>query len=188
MKTHNIIQKLFGIGSVLSKIAFIVSVVGFCGCIAGLLSLNLGSGSLLKIGGVTLHGLISSEYGLNNKSIAAALSGWLFVCAGEAVLAKFAEVCFKNERKAGTPFTLTGAKEMQRLGILTLVIPTGCAVAGSIAEGIIMGLMQTEKAAAMDLCFDNDASIVLGVMFILFSLLCRYGAELTSRDQAQLEG
>ena len=26
--------------------------------------------------------------------------------------------------------------------------------------------------------FDNEASIVLGIMFILGSLLCRYGAEM----------
>ena len=65
-----------------------------------------------------------------------------------------------------------------RLGVLTLAIPTGCAVAGSIVEGIIAGFMKVEKAAAMDLYFDNEASIVLGMMFILGSLLCRYGAEL----------
>ena len=85
---------------------------GFCGYIAGLLSLNFGNGSLIKIGGVTLRGLISSDYGYNIKSITAALSGWMVICAGEAVLAKFAEVYFKNELTAGTPFTLAGAKEM----------------------------------------------------------------------------
>ena len=30
----------------------------------------------------------------------------------------------------------------------------------------------------MDVLFDNGAGIVLGVMFILGALLCRYGAEL----------
>ena len=178
MKSLDTIQKLSKIGKVLSKIAFIFSVIGFCGCIAGLLSLSFGNGSLIKIGGVTLHGLISEEYGYNIKSITATLSGWMIVCAGEAVLAKFAEVYFKNELKAETPFTLSGAKELLRLGILTLAIPTGCAVVGSVVEGIIAGFMKVEKAAAMDMYFDNAASIVLGIMFILGSLLCRYGAEL----------
>lgn len=178
MKSLHTIQRLSKVGKVLSKIAFIFSVIGFCGCIAGLLSLRFGNGSLIKIGGVTLHGLISEEYGYNIKSISATLSGWMIVCAGEAVLAKFAEGYFKNELKAETPFTLAGAKELQRLGILTLAIPTGCAVAGSIVEGIIAGFMETEKAAAMDMYFDNATSIVLGIMFIFGSLLCRYGAEL----------
>ena len=94
----------------------------------------------------------------------------MIVCAGEAVLAKFAEVYFKNELKAESPFTLAGAKELLRLGILTAAIPTGCAVSGSIAEGIIACFMKVEKAAAMDMYFDNEASIVLGIMFILGSL------------------
>lgn len=37
-------------------------------------------------------------------------------------------------------------------------------------------LKKVEKVAAMDMCFDNESSIVLGIMFILSSLLCRYGA------------
>ena len=34
----------------------------------------------------------------------------------------------------------------------------------------------------MDRYFDNEASIVLGIMFILGSLLCRCGAELRERS------
>ena len=146
MKSLNTIQKLSKIGTVLSKIAFIFSVIGFCGCIAGLLSLNFGNGSLIKIGGVTLHALISEEYGYNIKSITATLSGQMIICAGEAVLAKFAEVYFKNELRAETPFTHARAKELLRLGILTLTIPTGCAVVGSIVEGIIAGFMKVKKS------------------------------------------
>ena len=183
MKSLDTIQKLSKIGRVLSKIAFLFSVIGFCGCIAGLLSLSFGNGSLIKIGGVTLHALISEEYGYNIKSITAALSGWMIICAGKAVLSKFAEVYFKNELKAETPFTLVGAKGLLLLGILTLAIPTGCAVDGSIVEGIIAGFMQVEKAEAMDIYFDNAASIALGIMFILGSLLCRYGAELKERAE-----
>ena len=183
MKSLDTIQKLSKIGRVLSKIAFLFSVIGFCGCIAGLLSLSFGNGSLIKIGGVTLHALISEEYGYNIKCITAALSGWMIICAGKAVLSKFAEVYFKNELKAETPFTLVGAKGLLLLGILTLAIPTGCAVAGSIVEGIIAGFMQVEKAEAMDIYFDNAASIALGIMFILGSLLCRYGAELKERAE-----
>lgn len=169
------LQKLSRLGRILSNIAFIFSVIGFCGCVAGLLSLRFGSGSLIKIGGVILHGLIRNDSGDNLKSIAGALSGWLIVCAGEAVLAKFAECYFKNELKAETPFTLAGARELLRLGILTLAIPTGCAVIGGIAERFVVGFPEVEKAASH---FGGEAGIVLGIMFILGSLLCRYGAEL----------
>ncbi len=185
MKSLNTIQKLSKIGKILSKIAFVFAVIGFCGCVAGLLSLNLGNGSLIKIGGVTLHGLIDNSMGYNIKSVSALLSGWLVVCAGEAVLAKFAELYFKNELKAGTPFTIDGAKEILRLGILTLAIPTGCAVVGEIVTGIVGSFIHAGKEIATDLYFDNESSIVLGVMFIIMSLLCRYGAELAERKDIQ---
>ena len=178
MKSLKTIQTLSKIGRVLSKIAFIMSLVGFCGCVAGLIGLGFGNISFIKIGGVTLRGLISENSGYSIKSINAALSGWMIVCAGEAVTAKFAEIYFKNELKAGTPFTLDGASELMRLGILTIAVPTGCTVVGSIAEGIIVGFADIEKTASMNIHFDSSASIILGVMFIVISLICRYGADI----------
>ena len=71
-----------------------------------------------------------------------------------------------------------------RLGILALAIPTGCAVAGSIVEGIAAGFMKVPGAAAMDICFDNEASMVFGLMLIFVSLLCHYGFELSGRKEA----
>lgn len=179
MHTRTIIQKLAKLGKVLSRIAFVFAVVGVCGCVAGLLSLSFGNGGVVKLGGVTLHGLISADYGYNIKSIAATLSGWLVVCAGEAVLAWFAVRYFRNELAAGTPFTLAGAKELLRLGVLTMALPVGCAVAGRIVEGIVAGSLSVEPAAlALDL--GNEASLALGLMFVLGSLFCRYGAELAA--------
>ena len=182
MRTRDIIQKLAKLGRILSRIAFVLAVVGVCGCVAGLLSLSFGNGGVVKLGGVTLHGLISADYGYNIKSIAATLSGWLVVCAGEAVLAWSAVRYFRDELAAGTPFTLAGARELLWLGILTLALPTGCAVVGSIVEGIVAGFLAVEKASAMDLHFDNEASLVLGVMFLLGSLLCRHGAALAGES------
>ena len=179
----NLIQKLFKMGKVLSKIAFIFSMIGFVGSIAGLVGLGFG-GELIKIGGVTLHGLIANSSGYAPGAIAAALSGWLIVCAGEGVLAKFAQAYFEHEGQAGTPFTPAGAKELMRLGILTMAIPIGCTVIGSIAEGMVAGFLQVEKAAMLDFGFDNGARIVLGVMLLVISLLCRYGAELAQKESA----
>ncbi len=178
MNTLDAIQKLAKLGRVLSRIAFVLAVVGVCGCVAGLLSLSFGDGGVVKLGGVTLHGLIDADHDVDVRSIAATLSGWLVVCAGEAVLAWSAGRYFRNELAAGTPFTLAGARELLRLGILTLVLPIGCAVVGRVVEGIVAGSLAVEKAAGMDLTLGSEASVVLGVMFLLGALLCRYGAEL----------
>ncbi len=177
MKTLNTIQKLSKVGKVLSRIAFVFAVIGFCGCIMGLISVQWGNGSVIQWGGVTLHGILSRSDAYDLKSITAALSGILFVCAGEAMLAWFAVRYFQNELKAGTPFTLSGAKELLRLGILTCAVPLGSAMAASITEGIVSGYLRAARDSYSDIFFNNDGSVALGVMFIFMSLLCRYGAE-----------
>ena len=95
----------------------------------------------------------------------------------EAALAKFAACYFKKELKAGTPFTLSGAKELLRLGILTVAIPLGCALAANITGGILAGYMPVDRELLSSFLPDNEGSITLGIMFMLMSLLCRHGAE-----------
>ena len=60
MKTLNNIQKLSKIGKVLSRIMFIFSIIGFCGCIVVILSMAPGAPTL-KIVGVTLESILSIE-------------------------------------------------------------------------------------------------------------------------------
>lgn len=56
-------------------------------------------------------------------------------------------------------------------------------IAGSIVAGIAAGLMQAEPASGMAQNFDSSGSIVLGIMLLLGSLLCRYGAELRGNTE-----
>lgn len=177
MNSLKTIQTLSKIGKILCKIAFVFAVIGFCGCIVGMISLSVG-GNILKLGGVTIYGIISENLDYAEGSLITVLIGWLVVCAGEAVLAKYAELYFKNELAAGNPFTFAGAKELLRLGIMTAVIPTGCAIVGSIVEGIASGIMDVEKAVELNMPFGTEGNITLGIMFIIAALLCRYGAEI----------
>lgn len=177
MKSHNTVNKLYKLGRVLSQLAFTLAVIGFFACIAGYISLLIGRDSIAVIGSIKVHGASLDTLGLNVKSIAAALSGGLAVCAGEAVEAAFAKRYFGNALKAGTPFTHAGAKELMRLGILTLALKTVGAAAGSLVRGFISGRMRLEAVSLANIYSDNAAGITLGVMFIFISLLCRYGAE-----------
>ena len=177
MNSLKTIQTLSKIGKILCKIAFVFAIIGICGCIVGIISLSVG-GNIIKLGGVTIHGFITENLDYAAESLIAVLIGWTIVCVGEAVLAKYAETYFKNELDAGTPFTFAGAKELLRLGIMTAVIPTGCAIIGSIAEGIAAGLMGVEKAVELNMHIGAEGSVTLGIMFILAALLCRYGAEI----------
>jgi len=176
-----VLQLIAQIGKILSKVAFVFSIIGICGCFVGLFSNVFGSGKVFKIGGVTIYGLLADFDAYNVKSISATLVAWLIVCIGQAVLAKFAELYFRNALLEGTPFTQVGARELRRLGILTMVIPTGCAVLAEIVQGIMTGFMNVMSDGWSDLNFDNEASVIVGVMFIACSFLCGYGAELLEK-------
>ena len=148
MKTLETIQRFSRLGRTLSKAAFVLAVIGFCGCVLGLFSLALGSDGAIHWGGVTIHGVLTGVEELG--SVRAVLAGWLILCAGEAVLAKFAERYFRNELTAGTPFTLAGAGELRRLGIraavfhapLELTAGRGCAYALAVAPAAIRAALQ----------------------------------------------
>lgn len=176
-KNYKIVQKIAKTGKILSKVAFVFSMIGICGCLVGLLSNLFGSGKIVKIGGVTIYGLLADFTAYNVSSISVTLVAWLIVCIGQAVLAKFAELYFCNALTAETPFTKTGARELRRLGIMAIAVPTGCVVLAEIVQGIMRGFMNVTADGGADLSFDNEASIIVGVMFIVGSFLCGYGAE-----------
>ena len=172
MKTLNAIQKLSKLGKILSKIVFIFCIVGFCGCIAGILSMALGAPTL-KFGGITLKSILNMSTETTAGTVYAAMAAGMILCAGEAVLAKFAEHYFRRELADGTPFSLGGAKELRRLGILTICLPIGTQIAAEIVHAVLEQAMQ----GVAPLRLDNAGSVSLGVMFIVLSLICRYGTE-----------
>ena len=172
MNTLKTIQTLSKIGRILSKIVFICCVVGFCGCVVGIVSLGLGVEGL-KLGGVTIHSIIANHSDMSMPTLYTAMATGVVLCAAEAVLSKFAERYFKNELADGTPFTMRGAKELMRLGIMTITIPLGTVIICSIGVAIADNFFpEIEK-----LSYNGYASVGLGVMMIVSSLFCRYGAE-----------
>lgn len=185
-KNYEILQIIAKIGRILSTVAFVFSIIGISGCFLGWISTSLGSDGLFKIEGITIHGLLSDLDDSNGKSVGATLAAWLIICAGQAVLAKFAEIYFRNVLAAGTPFTQSGAGELRRLGIMTMIIPTGCAVLGEILQEIIAGFMNVTAGGWEELNFDNEASVVVGVMFLVGSFLCGYGAEMSAENNINL--
>ena len=175
MKTLNTIQTLAKIGRILSRIVYIFCMIGGIGCLAGILSLLLLPESI-KVGGVTVRGLIEVSEELSLGTCYASMAAGAVICAGEAVLARLAERCFKNELTAGTPFTIDGAKELMRLGICAICIPVGTRVIAEILYSVLGHFMQ--DVGEMQL--GDTVSVGLGVMMIVASLLCRYGAECVS--------
>jgi len=173
MKTLKSIQTLAKIGKIFSKIIFIFSLIGGIGCIAGIISLALIPEGF-KIGSVTIRGLIEKSADISVGTLYAAMATGIVLCAGEAVISKLAERYFKHETEDGTPFTRGGAKELMRLGICTICIPLGT----SVIANIVFQIMKTSLAGVAELDLGYTASVGLGVMFIVTSLICKYGAEM----------
>lgn len=172
MKTLQIIQTLSKIGKIISKIVYICCIIGFCGCAVGVVAMLIGEESL-KIGGVTLHSILQTEAGIGIGTVWAAIFVGMILCAGEIVVAKLTCNYFDHELEAGTPFTAEGAKELLLLGVHTIWIPIVAAVLAQVARDIIYNIWDNVEQLKME----SSDSVALGVMFIVASLLCRYGAE-----------
>ncbi len=78
----------------------------------------------------------------------------------------------KAELADGTPFTDSGAAALRRLGVLTIVLP------------IISLALRTIPYSAFAVALPSDRSnvetVIPGIMLILMSVVCRYGAELAA--------
>lgn len=172
MKTLKIIQVLAKIAQILSEIVFICCIVGASGCVLGIISLACGL-ETLKIGGVTLKSIIQNEAVYSIGTLYTYMSASIFLCAGEGVVAKFAEVYFKRELALGTPFSLSGAKELFRLGIITICVPLGALILAEITQGVMSHVLEDVQV----LNLSESSSVGMGVAFIITSLLCRLGAE-----------
>lgn len=178
MKYLQAIQTISKIGEILSKIIFICCLVGAIGCAVGIVSLPFGDKGLFKIGGVTVYGLIANKSGIEPDSFYPTLAGFLIVCIGQAIPAKFAEKYFVHELAAGTPFTVEGGKELLRLGILTISVPLGSLILAKIVCRLVEKIVGCSEAIELS----GTDSVALGIMFIVMSLMCLYGAELLEKQ------
>lgn len=162
---------------VLAEIAFVLLIVGAvlmlaCGIFIGAGKLD----ALLLSGGLVLDDMLQQP-GVTQDYIVAVFICFTIIIAAEAVVAKFINVYFKHELKAGTPFTFEGAKEMLRLGIITIAVPAGA----SLVATIVFGIMAADSG--LDRTFNFEISLGMGLMFLALSPLLKHGTELRLRAQ-----
>lgn len=124
-KSLKTVQTVCKVCMVLAEIVFVLLVVGAvlmlaCGIFIGAGKMD----ALLSSGALALNEMLQ-QYGATQEYVTAVLVCLTIIIAAEAVVAKFINVYFKHELKAGTPFTFEGAKEMLRLGIITIAVPAG---------------------------------------------------------------
>lgn len=173
-RTLNTIQKLSKLGKILCTIIFIFCLIGAIGCIVGIICLAAIPGDT-KIGDETFRTLIEDKAKVSFGTAYTAMAMGAVFAAGEAVLCRIARRYFVRELESGTPFTFAGAQEMKRLGIFTIAVP----LATSIINAIVYAIMYACLDDVGDVDMNHSISLGLGVMFIVTSLICKYGAEVS---------
>lgn len=183
MKTLRIIQTLSKIGKILSEIIYICCIIGAVGCIISITAL-ISTEKSLKLGGRNvLYSFLKTGETVNIGTFWCAAVAGLILCVGEMFLSKIAYRYFKNELKAGTPFTLSGAKELLKLGISALWIPLASLIAAEISQNIVSSLTDVAKTLNLD-SYGNSA---LGITIIIVSLLCRCSAEISEQNSTSTD-
>ena len=132
----------------------------------------------VHIGGVTLKSIVQINSGTSIETANIYMAVAIILCSGEAVVAKFAEHYFKGELLDGTPFNMERAKELTRLGIITI----GVSIVTEVVAAIVYEIMSFIFVSTDSLEIGNWGSVGIGIAFIIVSLICRYGAE-SGREQ-----
>lgn len=168
----NRIQKTFRVFQVLTKIAYICSIVGAIICAVGALCAFswYSGGQVFSLFGEPVT-IFSTSKGMS-ETLAILLADFVMITA-EAILLSFAYRYLKAEQSAGTPFTEAGAEQLKKLGIRCIWLPIVAMVVASVI-GVSFGVE--------DLGIDSNLpSLVTGIVLILASMIFRYGAALEAK-------
>ena len=178
-KTLKTIQTFSKVGKTIANIVFVFSIIGAVFCT---LALAVFAGMQdMEFEGTTIVGLIE-ETGTNFvttvfECVASAIS-----CIASAVIAKFAANYFTNELDDGTPFTYAGAKELLRLGIISVAIPAAISIILGIAFTVTKLFWPMLSDTAIS---ENSFSIGVGLITIVMSFVCKHGAEVVEKYQSE---
>lgn len=179
MESLKIIQIISKIGKIISKIIYICCIVGICGAIIGIISLMVADEILISYGYNLKDLMKDNNVSLGNSYTALVVA--LIYCIGEIIISKYSTKYFENELDAGTPFTLSGSKELFNLGIIQIGVTIASLMLVSIAQSIMAKLLDDVTTIEFDL------TIGLGITFIVISLICKYGSELNDKQIDKLD-
>lgn len=175
MKSLQTVQKTFRVFQILTKIAFIFSVVGASLCALGALCSVVWytGGQVFSLLGEPITFYVGRED--VNQTMAVLLSDLVYLTT-DAILLSFAGRYFKAEQAEGTPFTESGANLIKKLGIRCTWMP----IVSIVIASVITVCLGVERSGDVS----NLPSVVTGIVLILASLIFRYGAELERRNQS----
>ena len=176
MSSLQTIQKTFRVFQILTKIAFIFSVIGASVCAVGALCCVAWytGGKVFSIFGEPITCLVGRAD--INQTMAVLFSDVAYLTA-DAILLTYAGEYLKTEQAEGTPFTENGANLVRKLGIRCIWMP----IVSIVIAAVITACLGAERSGDVS----NLPGVVTGVVLILVSLIFRYGAELEKKARPQ---
>lgn len=164
-KNLETIQKISKVLGVITKVLFIMTMVGAVCSLAALVFMFVCNGNADMVTKIESNG----KYTMG-QIIGYCIIG-VVVCITHLIVLKAHRNYFLMEQKAGTPFTTEGAKAFRALGIMNIVAPMVCIIVSSI----IASVSRIGDEIHM------EAGIGIGVAMILLSFVLAYGAELEKK-------
>lgn len=173
MKSLRTIQKLSKIGKVLSGLVAVLCIVFIAAAALGIVeSIFFPDGKLIQFGDVTIGGILARDNTLNAAQSRFVMTFYILIAASEAIIALLAKRYFTNELSAGTPFTYAGAKELRRLGFLSIILSASAFILGFVLYMVFHIDIDPESFGIRDSYFISRA-----VAIFLVALIFQHGAE-----------
>lgn len=172
-KNLKVIQTFAKIARIVTKVLFIIMIVSGAASLVG--ALTVFGVPTLKIFGQNLIDLIMGAESVKLESAGFECLSATVACASSAVVMGFASHYLKNELRAGTPFTYEGAKEILRLGIISIAVPAGASTVIEIINTVHLHYFPDAFAESF------SVSISAGLLMIVAHFVFKYGAELAEK-------
>lgn len=177
-KTLKTIQILMNIGKIISLIAFIFGIISIVGCIVGIIILATVPESFVdEI--IKFFVSVEDTKNLTNATMYASLSVGIIFAIGEVIISYYDYEFFKYELSVGTPFDFEVARRLKIISIKQIVVPIVCTIISKITYEIFKASM----IGVEYISFGDEISLSIGIMFLIFSFVCKYGAEIREENK-----
>lgn len=167
------IQTLAKLGKGFSRAICILSLTVAVICAICVLGIAFLPNESFVFSGITIHSLIPDGKSLDAGEYYTALTMYIIICSGEAVLCRIAERFFADELRAGTPFTREISGKMLKLGVLTVALP----IITMLIAALICTVMSNSFGTVREYNIGGFGSVGIGILFIILSVVCRCIAE-----------
>ena len=174
-------QKVAKAGKILSRIIFVICIVGAALCALSLVFYLVIGDRNISIGGISIYGMIQQETGVpvTPALLCTSLGCAVLTCIAEIILSQKAVTYFRHELETGTPFTFEGARELKKLGFWAMFLPLGVSLICSIA--LLIAIHQSwgplTEADSFRITFSTGSSFGIGIAMLIFSSFCKSGAQ-----------